>query len=192
MTKRRLNKKNKRLAVISGLSDDNTVDGNTTQHSYTARGRTHQGGFCSDTEAVQRLSTSHRSTSHQSTRHWSTRHQGTRHPAVFHQSTWHQATGHQSSSHQLFSDYQTPSSRQLITSTGQPVTGHQSIHQVPVITHHSTDNDYPVANKTYRSSEYALPNEPQNSSASKGISLPLEPDFSQISDPSIVIALQRK
>ena len=52
-----------------------------------------------------------------------------------------------------------------------------------------TDNDYLVANKTLRSSELSLLNKPQNSSATKRALLPLEPDFSQISDPSIVIAL---
>ena len=46
-----------------------------------------------------------------------------------------------------------------------------------------------VASRTHRSSEQSLQNEPQNSSTSKRVLLPLEPDFSQISDPSIDIAL---
>ena len=137
-------------------------------------------------------STSHRSASHQSIRHWSTRHR-----AVFHRSQalgrqW-PVTSHQSSSHWSFCDYQALGTGQLITRHQSPViqssvTGQQSIHQAPVITHQTTDNDYLVASKTHRSSEQSLPNEPQNSSTSKRVLLPLEPEFSQISDPSIVIA----
>ena len=68
------------------------------------------------------------------------------------------------------------------------VTGHQSIHQAPAIIHQSTDIDYLVANKTNRSSEYTLSHESQNASTSERVLLPLEPDFSQMSDPSIVLA----
>ena len=44
-----------------------------------------------------------------------------------------------------------------------------------------------MASQTHRHSEHSLSNEPQNSTTSKRILLPLEPDFSQMSDPSIVI-----
>ena len=37
------------------------------------------------------------------------------------------------------------------------------------------------------SSEHSFLNEPQNSATSNSILLPLEPDFSQMSDPSIII-----
>ena len=56
MTGKRQNKKKRRQAVTSDLSDDNTLDGNTTPHGFTARGRIHQGGFCLDTEGVQGIS----------------------------------------------------------------------------------------------------------------------------------------
>ena len=46
-----------------------------------------------------------------------------------------------------------------------------------------------VASQTHRSSEHSLSNEPQNSTTSKRILLPLESDFSQMSDPSIIIDL---
>ena len=52
MTRKRQNKK-KRLAVTSDLSDDNTVDGNTTPQGYTVRGRTHQGGCYADAECIR-------------------------------------------------------------------------------------------------------------------------------------------
>ena len=52
MTRKRQNKM-KRLAVTSDLSDDNTVDGSTTLQGFTARDRTHQGGFYSDAECIQ-------------------------------------------------------------------------------------------------------------------------------------------
>ena len=44
MTKKRHNKQKKQI-VISDLSDDNSVDGNTTPWGYTARGRAHPGGI---------------------------------------------------------------------------------------------------------------------------------------------------
>ena len=44
-----------------------------------------------------------------------------------------------------------------------------------------------MANQTHRSSEHSFSNEPQNSTTSKRILLPLEPDFSQMLDPSIII-----
>ena len=55
MTRKRQNKK-KRLAVTSDISDNNSIDGSTTPQDYTARGRTHQGGFYSDAESVLRVS----------------------------------------------------------------------------------------------------------------------------------------
>ena len=44
-----------------------------------------------------------------------------------------------------------------------------------------------VANLSLRGCEQSFPNEPQNPTASKRVLLPLEPDFSQISDPSVII-----
>ena len=109
--------------------------------------------------------TSHRSASHRSTRHW----------AVYHWSIRHQSTSHRSSSHQSVSDHQAP------------VTGHQSTYQAPVIMQQTIGNEYQVANQSIRGSEQSLLNEPQNPTTSKSVLIPLEPDFSQMSDPSIII-----
>ena len=73
MTQRRKQKKSKKTKKSqSDMSDSGTVDGSTAPHSYTARGRTHQGGSPADLESDRALSppvTSHRSSSHQSTSH---------------------------------------------------------------------------------------------------------------------------
>ena len=44
MTRKRQNKKRKRLAVNSDLSDDISNDGSTTPQGYTTRGKTHHSG----------------------------------------------------------------------------------------------------------------------------------------------------
>ena len=96
MTMRRQNKKKRRLAV-SDLSDDNTLDGNITPYGFTARSRTHQGGFSLDTESVQSPPvTNHWSTSHRSTRHQSASHPSTSHRSASHQSTVSQSPVNQS------------------------------------------------------------------------------------------------
>ena len=103
MTQKRKQKKSKKSKKSqSDMSDNGTVDGSTAPHSFTARGRTHQGGSLADLESDRALSppvtsqpvtsqpviqslgnlfpvASHQSTSHQSTRHQSTRLQSTRH-----------------------------------------------------------------------------------------------------------------
>ena len=48
-------------------------------------------------------------------------------------------------------------------------------------------SEHRVANQSIRGSEHSLWNETQNSTTSKRVLLPLEPDFSLLSDPSIVI-----
>ena len=147
MTMKKQNKK-KRLAVNSDPSDDNSFDGSTTPQSYTARGKTHQGGDYSDAEYVQSVnpsvtghqsrstrhrSTSHWSTSHRSTSHWSTSHQSTSHWSTRHWAVYHWSTRHQSTSHWS-----------LVT--GHPVTGHSLItrHQSPDTGHLITRHQSPV------------------------------------------------
>ena len=65
MTQKRKQKKSKKTKKSqSDMSDSGIVDGSTTPHSYTARGRTHQGGSPADLESDQALSppvTSHQS-----------------------------------------------------------------------------------------------------------------------------------
>ena len=123
MQKRKQKKSKKSKKSQSDMSDNGTVDGSTAPHSFTARGRTHQGGSLADLESDRALSppvtshqsTSHQSTSHQSSSHWatylrssshrsssrqSTSHQSTSHQSTSHQSTSHQSTSHQSTRHQ--------------------------------------------------------------------------------------------
>ena len=118
MTQKRKQKKSKKSQ--SDMSDNGTVDGSTAPHSFTARGRTHQGGSLADLESDRALSppvTSHRSSSHQSTSHQSTSHQSPSHWATspfiqspviqspvnqspVNQSPVNQSTSHQSTRHQ--------------------------------------------------------------------------------------------
>ena len=109
MTQKRKQKKSKKSKKSqSDMSDNGTVDGSTAPHSFTARGRTHQGGSLADLESDRALSppvtshqsTSHQSTSHQSSSHWATYLRSSSHRSSSRQSTSHQSTSHQSTSHQ--------------------------------------------------------------------------------------------
>ena len=109
MTQKRKQKKSKKSKKSqSDMSDNGTVDGSTAPHSFTARGRTHQGGSLADLESDRALSppvtshqsTSHQSTSHQSSSHWATYLRSSSRQSTSHQSTSHQSTSHQSTRHQ--------------------------------------------------------------------------------------------
>ena len=116
MTQKRKQKKSKKSKKSeSDMSDNGTVDGSTAPHSFTARGRTHQGGSLADRVWLGTKPTSHQSSSHQSTSHQSTSHQSPSHWATYlrssshrssirrstsHQSTSNQSTSHQSTRHQ--------------------------------------------------------------------------------------------
>ena len=75
MAQKSRQKKSKKTKSQSDLSDNGTHDGSTAPLSYTARGRTHQGGSPGDLESNRALippviqSPSHRSTNHRSTIH---------------------------------------------------------------------------------------------------------------------------
>ena len=95
MTQKRKQKKSKKSKKSqSDMSDNGTVDGSTAPHSFTARGRTHQGGSLADLESDRALSPP--VTSHQSTSHQSTSHQSSSHWATYLRSSSRQSTSHQS------------------------------------------------------------------------------------------------
>ena len=98
MTQKRKQKKSKKSKKSqSDISDNGTVDGSTAPHSFTARGRTHQGGSLVDLESDRALSppvTSHRSSSHRSSNNRSSSHRSTSHQSTRHQSTRLQSTRH--------------------------------------------------------------------------------------------------
>ena len=57
VTQKRKQKKSKKSKKSqSDMSDNGTVDGSTAPHSFTARGRTHQGGSLADLESDRALS----------------------------------------------------------------------------------------------------------------------------------------
>ena len=95
MTQKRKQKKSKKSKKSqSDMSDNGTVDGSTAPHSFSARGRTHQGGSLADLESDRALSPP--VTSHQSSSHWATYLRSSSHRLSSHQSTSHQSTSHQS------------------------------------------------------------------------------------------------
>ena len=105
MTQKRKQKKSKKSKKSqSDMSDNGTVDGSTAPHSFTARGRTHQGGSLADLESDRALSppvtsqpvTSQPVTSHPVTGQLISVHPVASQPVTSHQSTSHQSTRHQS------------------------------------------------------------------------------------------------
>ena len=125
MTQKRKQKKSKKTKKSqSDMSDSGTVDGSTAPHSYTAWGRTHQGGSPADLESDRALSppvTSHRSSSHRSTSHQSTSHPVTGQLISGHPVTGHPVTGQPVTSQPVTSQ---PGTSQLGSS--QPGIGLQS------------------------------------------------------------------
>ena len=113
MTQKRKQKKSKKSKKSqSDMSDNGTVDGSTAPHSFTARGRTHQGGSLADLESDRALSppvtsqpvTSQTVTSHPVTGQLISVHPVasqpvTSQPVTSHQSTRHQSTRLQSTRH---------------------------------------------------------------------------------------------
>ena len=183
MFKKRLAKKKK--VVQSDLSNYNsTRDGITTLHGSTAGDRPHLGGIFTDVRSIHSLRSP--VTGHQApvifTRHWSTSH-------------WAPGTGHQSFRH-LSGEHQTPVTGHRSVCVSSIGTGHQSFrhqspgtsHQAPVIRQQTLGSEHPMAIcRQHLSSEQSFTNEPPNSGNKQRILLPLEPDFSTMSDPNIVI-----
>ena len=212
MTQRRKQKKSKKTKKSqSDMSDSGTVDGSTAPNSYTSRGRIHQGGSPEDLESDWALSpsvTSHRSTSHRSASHPVTGQLITVQSFTGHPVTGHPVTGHPVTSQPVTSQPGTsqPGTSQLGFS--QPGIGLQSFAydpqtqippgyipiNVPIqsnapsisshISHGSVRRLSNVLIPGYeRSERLELPNP---ASSSRQI-IPLEPDFSQVSDPSVMI-----
>ena len=232
MTQRRKQKKNKKnkKSIQSDLSDTGSQDESTGPPSYTARGRTHQGGSLGNQVSDRALSTSNQSlvnrslviqspvnqspvsqspvnqspvkvtghpvngkpvTSYQSSSHRSTNHQLTSHRSTSHQSTSHQSnsqpgtaqpgTSHQSS---IF-DYQSPITDQFITSYS-PVFVPQQSYAPSVSSYVSYASNRRLPNIQDTGYEHSKVKEFPNPAASSKQILPLEPDFSQMSDPSVI------
>ena len=115
MTQKRKQKKSKKSKKSqSDMSDNGTVDGSTAPHSFTARGRTHQGGSLADLESDRALSppvTSHQSPVNQSPVNQSPVNQSPVNQSLGNLSPFIQSPVNQSPIHPV---------------TSQPVTRHQS------------------------------------------------------------------
>ena len=106
MTQKRKQKKSKKTKKsLSDLSDNGSIDGSTAPLSYTARGRTHQGG----SQGGPRVPPGIKSTSHPVTSHPVTGQPVTGQPVTGQQITGQPVTSHPVTVHPV---------------TGQPVTGH--------------------------------------------------------------------
>ena len=199
MTQKRKQKKQKKTKKSqSDMSDSGTVDGSTAPHSYTARGRTHQGGSPADLESDRALSppvTSHQSPVNQS-------------PVTGQLISGHPVTGHPVTGQPVTSQPVTsqPGTSQLgssQTGIGLPPFAYDLQTQIPpgyipinvpvqsyapsISSHISHGSVHRLSNVLIpgyeRSERLELPNP---ASSSRQI-IPLEPDFSQVSDPSVMI-----
>ena len=181
ITQKRKQKKSKKSKKSqSDMSDNGTVDGSTASHSYTARGRTHQGGSPADLEWPGTKPTSHRSSSHWATylRSSITGHPVTGQPGTSQLGASQPAIGLQSFAYDL--QTQIPPGYIPINVPVQSYAQSISSH----ISHGSVRRLSNVLIPGYeRSERLELPNP---ASSSRQI-IPLEPDFSQVSDPSVMI-----
>ena len=207
MTQRRKQKKSKKTKKSkSDMSDSGIVDGSTSPHSYTARGRTHQGGSPADLESDRALSPP--VTSHWSSSHRSSSQPVTSHPVTGQLITSHPVTGHPVTGQPVTSQ---PVTSQPVTSqlgSSQPGIGLQSFAydlqtqippgyipiNVPVQSYSPSISSHISHGSVHRLSNVLIPGYerserlelPNPASSSRQI-IPLEPDFLQVSDPSVMI-----
>ena len=183
------------------MSDNGTVDGSTAPHSFTARGRTHQGGSLADLESDRALSPP----VNQSPVNQSPVNQSPVNQSSSHWATYLRSSSHRSSSHQSPVTSQ-PGTSQLGSS--QPGIGLQSFVydlqtqippgyipiNVPVQSYAPSISSHISHGSVHRLSNVFIPGYersdrlelPNPASSSRQI-IPLEPDFSQVSDPSVMI-----
>ena len=174
MTQKRKQEKSKKnkISTQSDKSDNGSIDGSTTPLSYTARGRTHQGGSPGDLESDWALSPP--VTSHPVTGHTVTSHLVIGQPVTGQPVTGQQITGHPVTTHPITCQlvYSHPVTGQPVTS--QPVTG-QLVYGQPVTdqpatgqsgtSHQSLTSDFqtPITNQFI--SGYSPVNVPQQTYA---------------------------
>ena len=212
MTQKRKQKKSKKSKKSqSDMSDNGTVDGSTAPHSFTARGRTHQGGSLADLESDRALSppvTSQPVTSHPVTGQLISVHPVTGHPVASQPVTSQPVTSQPVTNQPVTSQPVTsqPGTSQLGSS--QPGIGLQSFAydlqtqippgyipiNVPVQSYAPSISSHISHGSVHRLSNVFIPGYersdrlelPNPASSSRQI-IPLEPDFSQVSDPSVMI-----
>ena len=201
MTQRRKQKKSKKTKK----SDSGTFDGSTAPPSYTARGRTHQGGNPGDRVRPGIKSTSHQSPVNQSPGSLSPVIHSPVIQSLINQSpvTGHPVTGQPGTSQ--------PVTSQPVTShpvTGQPGTsqpgisyqsfaydlqtqfapGYLPVNYAPSISSHVSHGSVRrLPNVFIPGYEHTERSEFPNPATSSKQLIPLEPDISQISDPSVMI-----
>ena len=219
MTQRRKQKKSKKTKKSqSDLSDSGTFDGSTAPQSYTARGRTHQGGSPGDLVRPGIKSISHQSTGHPVTGQPVTSQPVTSQPVTGQLITGHSLIAHRVAGQPVISQ---PGTDHPVTShpvTSQPVTSQPGTSQpgisfqafaydlqtqippgylpinVPIQNYAPFINSHISHGSVRRLPNVIIPgyehserSEFPNSATSSKQIIPLEPDFLQISDPSVMI-----
>ena len=191
MTKKRDNKTKKRN--VPDLSDTISIDGSTALHGFTARGRTHLGGQPYGIVFQQgNKSTSHRSTS--------IGQPVTGQPVIQSSVNQHQSTRHRAPVIQIpVNIYQSLVSKYGIPGTGHfitcqhstiiqsPVLGLQSSYPASISSHHSRSSERRLPSNDNMGSGHSFAHELPNPATSSRMILPLEPDFSQMSAPSVIV-----
>ena len=199
---------------MSEPSDTSSLDGSSAPHGSTARGRTHLGGSQLESDSYQAIIsppvtgqdftgqpvtghpvtgqpiTSQDFTSHPVTSQPVTSQPGTSQPATSQPVTGQLLPG--TSHRSLNLDYQSPGTSQFITSQQSPVIqspviGPHSSYPASISSHNSSGSNRRLAIHRNLGSEHSCAHELRNPATSSRIILPLEPDFSQMSDPSVII-----
>ena len=180
MTQKRKQKKSKKTKKSqSDMSDSGTVDGSTAPYSYTAWGRTHQGG----SPALSPPVTGHPVTGQPVTSHPVIGQLITGHPVTSQPGTSQLGSSQLGIGLQAFAyDLQTQ-----IPPGYVPVNVPVQSYALSISSHISHGSVHRLSNVLIpgyeRSERLELPNP---ASSSRQI-IPLEPDFSQVSDPSVMI-----
>ena len=202
MTQKRKQKKLKKSKKSqSDMSDSGTVDGNTAPHSYTARGRTHQGGSPADLESDRALSppvTGHPVTGQPGTSQPVTGQLISGHPV-----TGQPVTGHPVTGPPVISQPGTSQLGSIQPGIGLPSFAYDLQTQippgyipinVPVQSYAPSISSHISHGSVHRLSNVLIPGyecsdrlELPNAASSSRQIIPLEPDFSQVSDLSVMI-----
>ena len=133
--------------------------------------------------SVNHWSTIHRSTIHRSYSHQSSTHRSTTHRSISHRSSSHRSTRHLSTSHQSFAyDFQTQ-----FTPGYSPVNVPLQNYAPSISSHVSHGSIRRLPNVHIPGYEHSEMSEFPNPATSSKQIIPLEPDFSQMSDPSVMI-----
>ena len=179
-----MSKKKKRSQAMSDSSDEGKIDGNTIPHGPAAGGRPIKVATLKVLvpRGTGQPTTGHLPTGQEDITDWPP---VTGQMGITHGSSSQSITSHWPSSHWSL-DLQNINTGE---SQFSPATGHQTLYQSTFSDTHAMGMEF-TTNRANLGSEQSFNYEVQNpANNSKRVLLPLEPDFSNMSDPSIIIEL---